>query len=235
MKCYTVVPFTVAFLANFASGQETSIAPSSRFLDHFTLVAAQSAQQAPNLYQFNGQRLHIVYSSGNGKSSLTYQSTSQTLKFSGDQIRITDTEIGTLVTVPIRLTVDTGSTTFTLLLPRVNLNASKQASVEAIGITTIHRFSTIPSFNQGQIENYSTTKLTGTAQFVSSLGSNSQSKGKSGNCGNGGNATAINTGNTGSNGGSINNTAIGGNGCPGGAGINSGGGGGGGGGGSGPR
>jgi hypothetical protein len=70
------------------------------------------------------------------------------------------------VTITLRMTIDSGSTTFTLLLLTVNLGPSNNAFIDTEGITTIHRFSTVPAFNQGQTELYTATRLTGTASFV---------------------------------------------------------------------
>ncbi len=122
----------------------------------------------PDLYQLHGDQLHITYSttSIDGKPRFDYQDASQTLAFEGDQIRTITTEIGTLVTVTICMTIDRGSTTFTLLVPTVNLDPSNQVRIEAKGITTIHRFSIVPAFNQGQTELYTVSPLTGTASFV---------------------------------------------------------------------
>jgi len=109
--------------------------------------------KAPDMYQLQGAQLHITYSttSFDGKPRFVYQDA---------------TEIGTLVTVTIRMTIDTGSTSFTLLVPTVNLGPSNHATIHTEGITTIHRFSIIPMFNQGQTELYSVSPLTGTASFV---------------------------------------------------------------------
>ena len=77
------------------------------------------------------------------------------------------TSIGSLVTVVVRMTVDTGSTTFTVLIPTVNLTAPDHPSpIETVGITTVHRFSILPIFNQGQTELYSVTLLSGSASHL---------------------------------------------------------------------
>ena len=134
-----------------------------------------AGNNTPNLYQLHGQHmgnghhLSITYSTSgiDGKPSFQYQDEQQTLSFRGDEITTTATDIGTLVTVPIRRTVDSGGTTFTLLVPRVNLGATHQVlHITTEGITTLHRFSLIPSLNHGQTELYSVTRLTGTAQQV---------------------------------------------------------------------
>ncbi len=130
------------------------------------------AQEAkiPTLYQLQNQKFKVTYSttSFTGEALLDYQDRQrqQTLHFVGDQIRTTDTEIGKFVTVTISKTVDTGSVTFSLLLPAVNLGQSNEAKIVTKGIITVNRFSTIPAFNQGQRQIYTVTPLFGTAQAV---------------------------------------------------------------------
>ncbi|MEK0083962.1 hypothetical protein [Benzoatithermus flavus] len=129
---------------------------------------APPTRPGPDLYRLAGGRLHVTYATTGiaGRPSLTYRDGTRTLRFTGNQIRVQDTELGQLVTVTLRLTVDTGSTTFTLLLPHVNLETSTSARIDTIGITTMHRFSVIPSFRQGQADLYGITRLQGTAQLV---------------------------------------------------------------------
>ena len=124
------------------------------------------AAQAPNLYQLSGKHLNITYSTTgiDGKPHFSYQDLQQTLSFTGDQIRSVVTEIGTLVSVTIRLTVDTGGTTFSLLLPRVNIPGEQSVPVETVGITTLHRFSVLPI--NGQRDFYTVTRLQGSASRV---------------------------------------------------------------------
>ena len=124
---------------------------------------------APNLYELTGGKMHVTYStsSKNGQPHFTYQDGTQNLSFAGDQIRQTKTEIGTLVSVTIHMTVDSGSTAFTLLVPAVNLaSPSSPAQIHTYGITTGHRFSVVPAANRGQTETYTLTELSGTASAV---------------------------------------------------------------------
>jgi len=76
-------------------------------------------------------------------------------------------DLGTLVSVTIHTTADSGSTTFTLLLPIVNLPAPPAlpaaVPVTADAITTRHRFSRVLALQQGQQEFYTVTALQGTA------------------------------------------------------------------------
>ena len=122
----------------------------------------------PDLYSLHGDQLRIMYSttSFDGTPRFDYQDATQMHSFEGDQIGTATTEIGMLVTVTLCQSVDRGSTTFTLLVPTVNLGSSQQLPIDTLGITTIHRFSPVPAFNQGQTELYRVTPLTGTASLV---------------------------------------------------------------------
>ena len=127
---------------------------------------ANQAAQAPNLYQLSGKNLNITYSTSgiDGKPHFSYQDLQQTLNFAGDQIRSVETEIGTLVSVTVRMTVDTGGTTFSLLLPRVDIPGEQSVPIQTVGITTLHRFSIIPM--NGQRDFYTVTRLHGSAARV---------------------------------------------------------------------
>lgn len=127
-----------------------------------------AAPSSPNLYQLQGSHLHVTYATTgiDGKPHVTYQDASQTLSFAGDEIRTLSSEIGDLVSVSIRRTIDAGSTSFTLLVPHVNLGQARSVHIATEGITTIHRFSVVPAFNQGQTELYTVVALTGTASLV---------------------------------------------------------------------
>jgi hypothetical protein len=88
--------------------------------------------------------------------------------FTGNQIRMAEVpDLGTLVSVTIHMTVDSGSTTFTMVLPVVNIPPPPAlpvtVPVTADGVTTLHRFSTVLALQQGQQETYTVTPLQGTA------------------------------------------------------------------------
>jgi len=113
------------------------------------------ATSTPNLFQLAG------------KPGFTYQDAHGSHSFTGDQITTTDTPIGTLVTVTLRISVDRGSTTFSLLVPRINLAAPAQSTtIQTYAITTVHKFSIFPGFNHGQTELYTEHPLHGTAAIV---------------------------------------------------------------------
>jgi hypothetical protein len=122
----------------------------------------------PNLFDLSGHGLHITYSTTgiDGKPHFSYHSTTQTLNFTGDQIETLQSPLGTLVTVFIFRTIDGPSTSFTVLVPRVNLIANECLQIRTEGITTMHRFSIIPAMLHGQLDHYTVHALHGTASRV---------------------------------------------------------------------
>lgn len=114
----------------------------------------------------SGKGSHFTYSTTglDGKPHFTYQDLHQTLNFSGDQIRSIKTKIGTLVSVTIRMTVDTGGTSFSVLLPRVNISGEQSVPIRTEGITTIHQLSILPAV--GQRDCYTVTPLAGHASHA---------------------------------------------------------------------
>lgn len=124
--------------------------------------------QSPNLYELQGDGVHITYSttSFDGKPHFNYQDALQSRLFVGDQINVTENQAGTLVSVFTRQTIDSGSTTFTLLIPRVNLRYVHSAHIVTLGVTAIHQFSIVPSVLSGQADFYTSHMLSGTAAAV---------------------------------------------------------------------
>lgn len=99
---------------------------------------------------------------------LHYQDIHESRDFTSEEVRLADvSDLGTLVSVTLRLSVDSGSTSFTLLLPRVNLPPppALPAFVPVVteGITTVHHLSLVPAFQHGQQDTYKVTRLRGSA------------------------------------------------------------------------
>ena len=89
--------------------------------------------------------------------------------FSGSQIRRLNSEIGALITVTTQLTIDTGSTSFSILIPAISLAAigdHKTFATEAI-VTSHTGPNSIPS--TGVHETYRFIPLKGEASFVLAL------------------------------------------------------------------
>ncbi len=130
---------------------------------------------SPNLWTLSGGGILVRYSTEPiifGGTHFSYQDSQRTLTFKGNEIRTVDVpDLGTLVSVTIILTVDTGSTTFTLLLPRVNIvqqGPVSSAPVSTLGIRTAHAgpFSPPFPFGHGQQDFYTAIELTGTASHT---------------------------------------------------------------------
>ena len=89
--------------------------------------------------------------------------------FTGSQIRTLNSEIGTLVTVTTQLTIDAGSTSFSVLIPAISLTATsdhKTFATEAI-VTSHTGPNSVPS--TGVHERYQFVPLKGEATFVVAL------------------------------------------------------------------
>src|SRR5712692_10118923 len=96
----------------------------------------QTRERSPHMANIQPNR--YVLQSQDGKAKVDYETSSfigqPTLNltqppghpirhFTGSQIRTINTEIGTLVTVTTQITVDTGSTSFSVLIPAISLTA----------------------------------------------------------------------------------------------------------------
>ncbi len=134
--------------------------------NHFELSGA---------YLYGSGSIHVSYTTHSGPATpefpegppqFSYQDANQSRAFSGNEIQIVDTEAAQIVSVVLRLTPDSGSTTFSLLVPRVNLPAGQPTPISTDGITAIHRFAIAPGLLQGQLDHYSVTPLTGTASNI---------------------------------------------------------------------
>jgi hypothetical protein len=121
----------------------------------------------PTLYELSGNGILVTYltTSFTGQPQFYYQDAFQSKQFTGTQIQAVDTILGKLVTVFLVQTVDGGNTTFTLIVPTVNLPPSNVANITTEGITTLHKFSIFKP-PQGQTEIYTFHRLHGTASFV---------------------------------------------------------------------
>ena len=130
--------------------------------------AGAGSLASPNQYHLAGDGLTVSYfpegfgpAGPGGPARLFYQDT----VFNGDQIRSAEVEdLGTIISVTLKQTVDVGATTFSLVLPLVLLPNGLHASapIETDGITTFHR-SFITGIGHAQRETYCVTSLRGTA------------------------------------------------------------------------
>ena len=131
----------------------------------------------------NIQPNHFILQSSDGKTKVDYETTSfigqpvlnltegggPVRHFAGSQIRRVNTEVGTLVTVTTQITIDTGSTSFSVLIPAISLSAvGKQEKFSTEAILTHHTGpNSVPVM--GVHETYQFIPMKGTASFVLSL------------------------------------------------------------------
>jgi len=120
----------------------------------------------PNSYQLSGPHLHVSYTttSISGKPTMTYQDAHEGRSFIGDEIRTVECDLGTLVSVTLRLTPDAGATSFSLVIPHMRITQGTTGAVQTEGITTMHRFAFAPQLLHGQLDSYKVVALHGTAQ-----------------------------------------------------------------------
>ncbi len=122
-----------------------------------------------NLFNVSGGGIHVVYSTSgiDGRPHFSYHDSIRSENFTGDQIRVVSVpDIGTIVSVTTFMTVDSGSATFSLIIPPVNLGTSISVPISTDGITTAHRFSVVPALSHGQRNFYTVTPMSGTAAQV---------------------------------------------------------------------
>lgn len=128
----------------------------------------------------NIQPNRFVLQSSNGILKVDYETTSflgqpflnltegsgPTRHFSGSQIRRRDTEIGILVTVTTGMTIDRGSTSFSVLIPAITLTGisdHQTFTTEAI-VTTHTGPNSVPE--TGVHETFQFVQMKGEARFV---------------------------------------------------------------------
>ncbi len=130
-------------------------------------VGAASVQEA-NVFQLTGVGINVTYSATglDGKPTLSYRDKKLNVTFRGDEVSRLETHVGLQVTVVLEEIPDLHTVTFTLLLPRVNVDESEMA-FKTYGIITTHRTSVGgPGLVKGPLQIYNTRPLRGIAQRV---------------------------------------------------------------------
>jgi hypothetical protein len=125
--------------------------------------------ETPNQYQLTSNEVQITYTPGNdnGQPELGYQGAHGNLTFTGNDIRSEETLLGTLLTVFLVRTVDTGSVTLTLLVPGVNLAGTAEQPVQTVAIETQNLFSILDRNKPRQTQTYQVYNVQGTAKYIS--------------------------------------------------------------------
>ena len=129
------------------------------------------AEVTPNLFDLTGREgTHVTYSttSFTGQPQLNYRDAHYgALTFKGDEIRNQDTEVGQLVSVTLKPSVDQGGVLFTLLLPSFTIHSRPgTVSFDTEGILTTQHVAVDNPMLKGPNETYRFMLLHGTAEAV---------------------------------------------------------------------
>jgi hypothetical protein len=114
----------------------------------------------PNSFRLHGYDISVSYdtTSVTGDPRFIYTRRSELLSFRGDQIRVTHTPQGEMVTVDLEKEL------FTLVIPAMKLSpTTKQGELETIAMLSSHLAHKI----HGQLQTYMALCLTGTAESLS--------------------------------------------------------------------
>jgi hypothetical protein len=127
---------------------------------------------APNQYHLTGEGVNVSYYPGgfgpvleSGSVVLVYQDANGTRSFTSNEVRkVVAPDVGQVLSVTIKDTIDFGSVTFSLVLPRVRLadRIGSYAAIATLGITTVHRVF-LAQLGQAQEDTYKSVELTGGA------------------------------------------------------------------------
>lgn len=121
-----------------------------------------------NLFELSRGAIHVTYSSTSilGGPIFSYRDNQLSRSFSGEEVRLQDTEVGELVTVTLEAIPDLRTVTFSLVLPIVTVMfQSNGIRIKVPGITTTAP-TTIAGPPPGPQQLYSVVNLRGTAQFI---------------------------------------------------------------------
>jgi hypothetical protein len=123
-----------------------------------------------NFLTFTGKNdTQIVYSTSSttGEPQFTYRDHTRDLSFRGDDISVTSSPLGTLVTVVLELIPDLHTFTATLVLPDINLGDRQVVWFTTVVILTKNLTSFGgPQLVTGPLQTYQVVKLGGVAQHV---------------------------------------------------------------------
>ena len=121
-----------------------------------------------NQYELSDVEVHVTYSSTgiDGRPHLTYDDGSESRSFSGDEIRSSPSELGTILTLTLEAVPDDYTHTLTVIIPDANL-VEEGAECTAVAIdTTIRTSIGGPGLVEGAVQSYLARTLRGVASFV---------------------------------------------------------------------
>ena len=123
-----------------------------------------------NNYRVWGRGVHASYAATSltGEPLFHYGAYGVEKNFKGEEIRVSETPLGLMVTVTINHVPDLRIDTFTLVLPPVNLaEGDPQARVRAVGIYAVHHQNFGgPGLVKGPLISYDSEDMVGIANFI---------------------------------------------------------------------
>ena len=143
-----------------------------QMMGNVTPMTTRRALDQPTLFELQGYGTKISFSTNSrtGRPLLSYEDQQRDLIFVGDDIRVEETEVGTLVTIEIESMPQSHSLTLSFVVPRFNLPDEREATFQTEAILTNH-LTAIGGPDQvgGQLKTYSSLTLTGKARQVAIL------------------------------------------------------------------
>lgn len=114
-------------------------------------------------FQLSDECVQITYLTNgqDGKPHFTYKDAEYDRSYIGDEIRIQQSEFGSLVTVTLRYLADADSTTVTLIVPRVGVRDLSE-SVQTLAITCLNIMTMLPP--PGAAQSYEAILLKGSVK-----------------------------------------------------------------------
>jgi hypothetical protein len=136
-----------------------------------TMATIGNDSNQPNLFELTGDEYtQITYSTTSitGQPQFHYQDKQRDLNFTGDDIRLLDTdEVGTLVSVTLEVIPDLHTLTLSVLIPQINLKGETERPLSTLAILTTHLTSIGgPGLVEGPLLTYEMVALEGTARLV---------------------------------------------------------------------
>jgi len=127
------------------------------------MMTMPKPQLVPTQYRLSGDHAAIEYATTSfaGRPTFDYKAGQTHVTVSGDQIRVIESEFGTLVTITIETTADAGDTTLTLLIPAITVTQQEPSAkfeTKAV-VMSLRRLGQVHQF-------YRILNLRGTAEFV---------------------------------------------------------------------
>jgi hypothetical protein len=123
----------------------------------------------PNLFELRGGGASITWTPAGlaGRAQLTYDDGEQQASFGPDQIRLSRSPLGRLVSADLRVIPDLGTTTLVLVVPPVNLGDKREQHIRTLAVITVERTSIGgPGLVAGQLQTYKALRLSGYARQV---------------------------------------------------------------------